>query len=171
MAFNKQANERAMADLKTALAVLNGHLKTKTFLVGERISLADICCMCNLLLAYKWVLDPEFRAGFNNVTRWFVTMINQKQVKKVIGDFALCSKMAEFDPKKLAEVSAGGKGAVAAPKKEAKAAEKPAKKEVIKAAAAPTTAAMDDEAPATKKDSKDPFAGFPKSDFILDEFK
>jgi len=107
MAFNKQANERAMADLKAALAVLNGHLQTKTFLVGERISLADICCMCNLLLAYKWVLDPEFRAGFNNVTRWFLTMVNQPQVKKIVGEVTLCSKAATFDAKAFAEFSGG----------------------------------------------------------------
>ena len=80
MPFNKQATERAQADLKAALAALNDHLKLKTFLVGERISLADICCMANLLMPYKWVLDPEFRAGFNNVTRWFLTMVNQPQV-------------------------------------------------------------------------------------------
>merc|ERR1712142_1055611 len=74
---------------------------------------------------------------------------------------------AEFDPKKLVEVSAGGNAAVA-PKKEAKAAGKPARKE----AALPTTApSMDDELAAPRKDNKDPFSGFPKSDFILDEFK
>jgi len=110
MAFNKQANERAKADLKQALAALNEHLKTRTFLVGERITLADICCMCNLLLAFKWVLDPESRAGFNNVTRWFLTLVNQPEVKRVIGDISLCSKAATFDAKAFAEFSSGNKG-------------------------------------------------------------
>jgi len=110
MAFNKQANERAKADLKNSLAALNTHLKTRTFLVGERITLADICCMANLLLPFKWVLDPEFRAGFNNVTRWFLTLVNQPEVKRVIGDVALCSKAATFDAKALAEFNAGNKG-------------------------------------------------------------
>jgi len=110
MAFNKQANERAKADLKNSLAALNTHLKTRTFLVGERITLADICCMANLLLPFKWVLDPEFRAGFNNVTRWFLTLVNQPEVKRVIGDVALCSKAATFDAKAFAEFNAGNKG-------------------------------------------------------------
>merc|ERR1712142_475205 len=110
MAFNKQANERAKADLKNSLAALNTHLKTRTFLVGERITLADICCMANLLLPFKWVLDPEFRAGFNNVTRWFLTLVNQPEVRRVIGDVALCSKAATFDAKAFAEFSAGNKG-------------------------------------------------------------
>jgi len=109
MGFNKQANERAKADLKQALTVLNAHLQTKTFLVGERISLADICCMCNLILPFKWVLDPESRAGFNNVTRWFLTVINQPEAKRIVGEIALCSKAATFDPKAFAEFSKGGK--------------------------------------------------------------
>jgi len=109
MAFNKQANERAKTDLKSALSVLDAHLKTKTFLVGERVTLADICCMCNLLLPFKWVLDPESRSGFNNVTRWFLTVANQPQAKTVIGETSLCSKAAAFDAKAFAEFSKGGK--------------------------------------------------------------
>lgn len=109
MAFNKQANERAKVDLKSALSVLDAHLKTKTFLVGERVTLADICCMCNLILAFKWVLDPESRSGFNNVTRWFLTVANQPLVKLVIGETSLCSKAATFDAKAFAEFSKGGK--------------------------------------------------------------
>lgn len=31
-------------------------------------------------------------------------MINQPQVKAIIGEFKLCEKMAQFDPKKFAEV-------------------------------------------------------------------
>lgn len=167
MPFNKQACERAQTDLKAALAALNEHLKLRTFLVGERISLADICCMANLMMPYKMVLDPEFRAGFNNVTRWFLTMVNQPQVKKVIGDFALCTKMAAFDAKKFAEFSGKGEGkgkgkAEKAPKQEK------TPKEKTPVAAAP--AAEEEEAPAPKKE-KDPYANHPKSSFILDEFK
>jgi len=109
MGFNKQANERAKADLKAALGILDAHLKTRTFLVGERLTLADICCMCNLILPFKWVLDPESRSGFNNVTRWFLTVANQPQAKSVIGDMTLCSKAASFDAKAFAEFSKGGK--------------------------------------------------------------
>jgi len=167
MPFNKAAIEKAKADLKRALSALNAHLLFNTYLVGERITLADICVMSNLLLAFKWVLDPEFRAGFNNVTRWFVTMVNQSQVKKIIGDFALCSKMAQADGKKAAETSSvpsGEKSPVAVPKKEAKI-EKSVKKE-----AKPSLEIVDEEM-LPKKDSKDPFARFPKSEFNLDEFK
>ena len=50
-----QETERAKEQLKTALSVLNQYLETRTFLVGERISQADITVVCDLLLAYQYV--------------------------------------------------------------------------------------------------------------------
>ena len=50
-----QNTERAKEDISKALQVLHQHLETRTFLVGERVSLADICVACNLLHLYQWV--------------------------------------------------------------------------------------------------------------------
>merc|ERR1712200_308280 len=62
-----------------------------------------------MLSLFKSVLDPAFRKPYINVTRWFTTVINQPNVKAVLGDVVLCSKMAEFDSKKWAEFSGKGK--------------------------------------------------------------
>lgn len=43
------------------------------------------------------VLEPSFRQPYPNVTRWFLTCINQPQFKAVLGDVKLCEKMAQFD--------------------------------------------------------------------------
>lgn len=48
-----QNTEQAQAKLKGVLTILNNVLENKTFLVGERVTLADISCVCNLLLLYK----------------------------------------------------------------------------------------------------------------------
>merc|ERR1719420_1439523 len=108
MQFNKNATDRAKEDIKSALKTLNDHLLTRTFLVGERVTLADVCIACTLLSLYKQVLDPAFRGSFTNVNRWFTTVINQPNAKAVLGEVVLCTKMAEFDSKKFAEFS--GKG-------------------------------------------------------------
>ena len=50
-----QETDRAKEQLKTALSVLNQYLETRTFLVGERITQADITVACDLLLAYQYV--------------------------------------------------------------------------------------------------------------------
>jgi len=55
MQYNKQNTERAKTEIKRALGVLNDVLLTRTYLVGERISLADICLCCNLLALYQMV--------------------------------------------------------------------------------------------------------------------
>ncbi|WAR18258.1 EF1G-like protein [Mya arenaria] len=95
--YNKQDTEKAKEQIQKALCVLNSYLAPRTFLVGERVSQADITVACDLLLAYQYVLDPSFRGTYANVNRWFTTLINQPQFKKVIGDFKLCEKMALFD--------------------------------------------------------------------------
>merc|ERR1712183_154273 len=102
------ATERAKEDVKAALKCLNDHLLTRTFLVGERLTLADIAVATTMLSLYKQVLDPAFRKPFVNVTRWFTTVVNQPNATAVLGQVTLCTKMAEFDAKKFAEFS--GKG-------------------------------------------------------------
>nr|AJD25298.1 elongation factor-1 gamma-like protein [Plectreurys tristis] len=104
MQYNKQTTERAKEDIKKALEILNHHLLTRTFLVGERITQADISLCCNLLGLYQNVLDPSFRKPYGNVNRWFITLINQPQFRSVLGEITLCEKMAQFDAKKFAEL-------------------------------------------------------------------
>lgn len=77
---------------------------TRTYLVGERISLADISVACNLLLLYTNVLEPEFRKPFANVNRWFNTVVNQPNFRAVVGEVKLCTKAAEVDPKKFQQL-------------------------------------------------------------------
>ncbi|RZF47782.1 hypothetical protein LSTR_LSTR006046 [Laodelphax striatellus] len=122
MKQDKQALKRAKDDVKSALDVLNKYLLNNTYLVGERVTLADIGVACTLLHLYQYVLDPSFRCNFvsllflkisiiycipimqsiihlfcwkKNVNRWFTTIINQPQVKAVIGEFKMCDKQAE----------------------------------------------------------------------------
>ncbi|XP_046664728.1 elongation factor 1-gamma isoform X2 [Homalodisca vitripennis] len=172
MQFNKQATERAKEDVKASLQVLNTHLLTKTYLVGERITLADVCVCCTLLHLYQYVLDPSFRKPYQNVNRWFTTIVNQPQVKSVIGNFKLCEKMAEFDPKKFAEVQAATKGG--APKESGKKEKKEKKPQPEKKEKEPEPAEELDPAEAAlaaEPKSKDPFDELPKGTFNMDDFK
>merc|ERR1711874_764344 len=147
---------------------LNDHLLTRTFLVGERLTLADIAVATTMLSLYKQVLDPAFRKPFVNVTRWFTTVVNQPHARAVLGEVTLCTKMAEFDAKKFAEFSGKGDKKAEkkekAPKQEQKKPEK--KKEEKKKEAEPEAA---DVPPEPKK--ADPFEKMPKGTFDLEEWK
>ena len=171
MQFNKNATERAKEDVKTALTTLNDHLLTRTFLVGERLTLADIAVATTMLSLYKQVLEPAFRKPFVNVTRWFTTVVNQPKVKEVLGQVTLCAKMAEFDAKKFAEFSGKGdnKKVKGEKKKEEKKKAEPKPKQEKKK---PEPKEEDDELglalPAKKKD---PLDELPKGSFDLEEWK
>merc|ERR1712232_372686 len=58
---NKNRTKKAKGDIRKALSILNEHLKTRTFLVSERVTLADIVVALSLKNLYTTVLDPNFR--------------------------------------------------------------------------------------------------------------
>merc|ERR1711973_322181 len=167
MQYNKQNTERAKEDVKSAMNALNSHLLTRTFLVGERVSLADISVCFTMLNLYKYVLDPSFRKSYVNVNRWFTTVVNQPNVKAVVGDFVLCTKMAEFDAKKFAEFS--GKGGKKDDKKKEKKPEKKEEKKPEKKKEAEPAPEGDGLSLPVKK--KDPLDGLPAGTFNMEDWK
>lgn len=169
MQFNKNNVEAAKEDVKHALTVLNARLLDHTYLVGERITLADICCFANLLNLYENVLDPAVRASFVNVNRWFVTILNQPQVKAVVKEFVLCAKPAQFDAKKLAEYQ--GKAGAAQPQKDKKEKPKPAPAPKKEKDAEEEEMDAVEAALAMEPKSKDPFDAMPKGTFNMDDYK
>jgi len=157
--YNKQDTEKAQAHLKKCLTMLNGFLETRTFLVGERITLADIALSCNMLMLYAQVMDPKFREPFGNVNRWFLTCINQPHFKAVLGEFTLCEKMAVFDNKRYQELH---------PKDKKGKDPKPKQEKKPKEEAKPVTAAP---AAVEKPKKVDHFAECPPTEFNMETWK
>lgn len=169
--YQKNNVERAKQDLKAALGALNARLVHQTFLVGERLTLADVVVFATLLSAYEHVLDPSFRAPFGSVTRWFTTVLNQPQVKAVVKSLTLCAKAAEVDPKKFAEfqikTGAGQQQQPKEKKEKKEKQEKPAKQEAEPAEELDAA----EQALLEEPKSKDPFDLMPKGTFNFDDFK
>ncbi|KAI8003883.1 hypothetical protein LOK49_LG08G00628 [Camellia lanceoleosa] len=80
------AEEVAIAALKRALGALSIHLASNTYLVGHVVTLADIIMTCNLFLGFTNVMTKSFIAEFPHVERYYWTMVNQPNFKKVIGE-------------------------------------------------------------------------------------
>jgi len=156
---------KAEADLKECFGFSDAHLKTRTFLVGERITLADISLAADLALAFIHVADANFRAPFVNVIRWWTTIVNQENFKKTTGEIILCSKAAKFCATKFAEHKSRQVIAEKKPK-----VEKPKETPKPKAVEKPT--ANDEEEEESYDEPKnDPFSAMPKGTFNMDEFK
>ncbi|KAG0280975.1 Elongation factor 1-gamma [Linnemannia exigua] len=98
--YNKASETAAIERTRAALATLERHLIKKTYLVGERVTLADIASASALFGGYKMVFDAPFRKEFPAVTRWFTTIVNQPHFKAVAGETVLCETQAKFTPPK-----------------------------------------------------------------------
>jgi elongation factor 1-gamma len=157
--ITSEALHKAMTDVKRTLTVLNTHLTHHQFLVGERISLADIVVASSVGVLYLHVFDPPARKQYSSVTRWFITMINQPEFKSVVGDLKLCEKAPTIPTTSSVSSTATSK-APEQPKKQSK---KESKKE-------------DEEEPAEEDEYKEPkkkskLESLPPSPFNLDEWK
>jgi len=153
MPNNKGAIAEGKKLLLAALAYLNDQLATKTFLNGERASIADCAVVAALSLAFKQVLAPEYRKNIPHVTRWFQTCVHKMPA---FGAHSLCAKEATFDAKTFGEIN---KKAGKDNKKQ-----QPAKKAAPKKEAAPKPAEVKIEKP------KDPWSVVP-GNYDMDAWK
>ncbi|KAI8330141.1 hypothetical protein EDC96DRAFT_471057 [Choanephora cucurbitarum] len=150
--YMKPNVDAATDRLKRALGALNKVLETKTYLVGESVTFADIAVATTLVLGYTTVFDKAFRSEFKNVTRYFNTLVAKAQFVKHLGEVKLVETPLKYTPPKKEKKAAAPKEA--APKKEEK----------------PAAAAVEEEAkPAPKPKSK--LDLLPPSPFILDAWK
>lgn len=84
----KPSQYRARQEINHHLDILNKILLTRTYLVGETVTLADISVVCTLLPALR-VLDAAARSKSANVLRWVNTITPQPNVKHVLGNVEL----------------------------------------------------------------------------------
>jgi len=161
------AVNKAKADIRKVLTILNDHLQEQTYLVGERLTIADFAVALHLRDLYSMVLDAGFRKMFGNTNRWFCTVMNQPNVVQIVGETQLAAKMAvakladkpKEEKKPVEKKPAPEKKPVE--KKEEKKEEKPKKKK--------DEEADEDDVPQEKPRSL--LDLLPKSPFDLDEWK
>ncbi len=149
-AYNKKGVEEAAKGSEKVLSVVEEHLLHNTYLVGERITLADLFAASIASRGFQFFFDKEWRSKHPNVSRWYETVYNQPIYTDVATPFELLEKAA------LTNVP---------PKKE----EKPKKQEKPKQEK--PAAAAEEEEPASAPKAKHPLEALPRSSFALDDWK
>jgi hypothetical protein len=153
--FNKKNVDESQKAALKAVHVIEAHLLTHTYLVGERLTLADIFAASILARGFQYFFDKQWRDANPNTTRWYETIYNQSSYSAV-------APKLEFISEAMKSV---------APKKEG--GEKEKKKEQPKAAPKPKKEEPEDDeedaAPAPK--AKHPLESLPKATFVLDDWK
>ncbi|OQD78308.1 hypothetical protein PENDEC_c001G01427 [Penicillium decumbens] len=130
--YNKKTvDEVAKVALKD-IAVLEARLTANTYLVGERISLADIFTAALLTRAFATVLDKKFRDATPAVSRWYNTIVNQEDFKAVY-EAKFAEECIKYTAPKKEE-----KPKAAAPAPEPQAAPAPKPKHPLEALGKPT---------------------------------
>ena len=145
--------ERLVRPLETA----ENYLATHTFLVGERLSLADITAATVLRGAYSSVLGKAERAKYPHTVRYYETIVNQPQIKDVLAGAQLVDVAQQYVPP---------------PKEQKPKPEKPKAEPKPKAEKKKEEEEEEDEplVPAEPK-KKNPLDDLPKSDFNLEDWK
>ncbi|KAM0977463.1 hypothetical protein ACFX13_020567 [Malus domestica] len=153
------AEEAAISALKRALGALNTHIASNTYLVGHSVTLADIVVVCNLYVGFANVMTKSFTSEFPHVERYFWTLVNQPNFKKVLGDVEQAVSVPPVASAKKPAQPAKGK-IKEEPKKEAK--KEPAK---------PKAEAAEEVEEAPKPKPKNPLDLLPPSKMVLDDWK
>ncbi len=153
--YNKKNVEESRATALKAVHVVEEHFMTHTYLVGERVTLADIFCASIIARGFQYFFDAKWREENPNVTRWYETIYNQPSYTAVAGKLEFIAEAIKNVP----------------PKKEG--GDKKKEQEKPKAAAKPKAAEPDEEeeeaAPAPKP--KHPLEALPRATFVLDDWK
>ncbi|KAJ8073075.1 hypothetical protein PM082_019943 [Marasmius tenuissimus] len=158
MAYSKPNHTYGLERQARALNTFEQHLKSNTFLVSERITLADLALAGILFRAVQFTLGAEERKKYPAIIRHLETIAGQPQLKAVFGDIPYAEKSIQFTP----------------PAKEKKE-PKPAAAAVPKAEKKPKAKEQDDDddepsVPAEPK-AKNPLDDLPKSSFNLEDWK
>jgi elongation factor 1-gamma len=84
--FNDKAYQAAKEEVHKSLRLIDNHLASCTYLVGNQITLADIAVVCACEGLVKMVLTEADAKKYGNFARWFATCVNQPQFSAVLGE-------------------------------------------------------------------------------------
>jgi elongation factor 1-gamma len=152
MPNNKAVVGKGHEAINAIMQSLDQYLEPRTYLVGERVTLADISLAIYMRDLFSMIFDETVRNKYLNVTRWFTTIVNQDEFLRITGETALCVKPAQFDSKLFAQNNP-----------------KPAKKEAPKKEAPKPREEKKEAPPPPAK--KVPFSHLAPTKLDLDEWK
>jgi elongation factor 1-gamma len=178
--ISEEQHGEALKDIEKFLNILNNYLLTRTYLVGNKITLADIVVTSSLVNIYRQTFGKTITSQFINLNRWFLTCVNQPNFAKVLGPVAAgeapaasaapaSSKAAPSSPK-AAPSSPKGKGKEKGKDKPKEDKPKEAAKAKSPKATPASQPAFDDEEDKPKKE-KNVLDSLPPTKMILDAVK
>ena len=96
--MNKAYDTEVCGRLARPLETVETYLSKHTFLVGERLSLADISAATVLRTAYSFILGKAERAKYPHTFRFYETVIHQPKIRDILSGGQLVEIAQQFVP-------------------------------------------------------------------------
>ncbi|KAI5964313.1 uncharacterized protein KGF55_002255 [Candida pseudojiufengensis] len=154
--FNKKNNDEFTSKVHVIAKLLDERLSNFTYLVGERLTYADLYSAATISLGLKTVLAAPFLKQYPNINRWFNTVSKAPFWEGEFNDFKAPAEPLTFTPPKKEK------------KEKSNAEPAAAKKEAAPKKAAP---AEEEPEPAAAPKPKHPLEALGKPKAPLDEWK
>lgn len=152
--YNKKNVEDSKAATAQKMKTLEDHLLVNTYLVSERLTLADLFTVSIISRGFQFFFDKEWRKEHPCLTRWYETVHNQEIYSAVADKLNFIDTAIPNTPPKKEEK----------PKAEKK--EQPKKQEKKKDVEEDEE---EEDKPAPKP--KHPLEALPRPTFVLDDWK
>ena len=91
--YNKESADQANSKLKEFMRTLEKQINEKKYILGDKLTLADVSLFRHLKLFFQLVFSQGFRKYFiPKVSTWFTIVSQTPEVKKVYGKVLLCNQ-------------------------------------------------------------------------------
>ena len=100
--YNKKSVDDAIKGTEKVISVIEKHLLNNTYLVGERITLADLFATSIAARGFQFFFDKTWRSQHPAISRWYETVYHQPIYTDVAVPFEFLEKatLANVPPKK-----------------------------------------------------------------------
>lgn len=88
--YHPTVEKDATEKVDKAYSFFDSELKSKSYLVGDALTLADILVGENLAFSYSKFMDEAYRNRFPNLTKYLLNYRNHAKIKEVVGELELC---------------------------------------------------------------------------------
>jgi glutathione S-transferase len=85
---------------RRALGTINKHLEGRTYIIGDKITLADLTFASAVTFALLHTLDKEQRSNFSNLIKHFELIAAEPSLKELLGGIKYAEKLIQNEPPK-----------------------------------------------------------------------
>jgi len=82
--FDKEKYEAAKVGIAKNFGTINNHLETTGYIVGKRVTVADICLFCNMVSGFTHLFTPDYLKPFPHLVSWVKRLSELEQFKKYV---------------------------------------------------------------------------------------